>query len=151
MAGDPSRLRRQLLDLYGELRQELDPILQERGPLIRGFLGTRGRTCGKPSCRCAQGELHESKYLSASDGGQTRQVHVPAGDELHVGECVRRYRRFREARARLAQKLSALTGRLLELADALGHSLLQPYPPDNPLPPPKRRGRPRKGGRRDRR
>jgi len=148
MKGDPSRLRRQLLDLHEELRRNLDPILGERGPLIRGFLGSRSRICGKPSCRCAQGQLHESKYLSASDGGQTRQVHVPAGDEIRVAEGVKRYRRFRETRAQLAQKLGAVTNRLLELVDALGHSLLESYPPDNPLPPPKRRGRPGKGARR---
>ena len=34
----------------------------------------------------------------------------------------------------------------LELAEQLGLSLLKPYPPNKPLPPPKRRGRP-KGGR----
>lgn len=151
MAGDSSRLRRQLLDLHEELRRDLDPILEERGPLIRGFLGSRARVCGKPSCRCAQGELHASKYLSASDDGQIRQVHVPASDEMRVAEGVKRYRRFRQARAQLAQKLSAVRSRLLELVDALGHSLLEPYPPDNPLPPPKRRGGVRKGERRVRR
>jgi hypothetical protein len=148
MAEDPSRIRRQLLDIHEEARRDLDPILEERGPLIRGFLGTRARTCGKPTCRCAQGELHPSKYLSASDGGQTRQVHIPASDEVRVLEAVERYRRFREARSQLAEKLGALTRRQLELVDRLCISLLEPYPPDHPLPPPKRRGRPRKGGRR---
>jgi hypothetical protein len=43
MAEDPSRIRRQLLDIHEEARRNLDPILEERGPLIRGFLGTRAR------------------------------------------------------------------------------------------------------------
>jgi hypothetical protein len=151
MAEDPSRIRRQLLDIHEEARRILDPILEERGPLIRGFLGTRARVCGKPSCRCARGELHSSKYLSASDGGQTRQVHIPGGDEVRVLAAVERYRRIRQARSQLAEKLGVLTRRQLELVDRLCVSLLEPYPPDNPLPAPKARGRQRKGERRDRR
>jgi len=142
--GEASRLRRQLLDTTDELRRQLELVLDEHGPLIRGTLGTRARVCGKPTCRCAQGELHESKYLTASDGGQTRQVHVPAADEVRVAQGVQRYRRFQQARRAFAEHLAGLTRRQLELVDALGRSLLEPYPPDAPLPPPKRRGRPRK-------
>lgn len=143
---DVSRLRRQLLDAHEEVRRELDPILQERGPLIRGSFGTRARVCGKPTCQCAKGELHESKYLSASDGGQTRQVHVPSADEVHVAQGVDRYRRFRAARARLAEKLGDLARQQLELVDALGRALLEPYPPDDPIPPAGKRGRRSKRG-----
>jgi hypothetical protein len=80
--------------------------------------------------------------LSAREEGQTRQVHVPAGDEIEVQQGVERYRRFRQVRAELADTAREE----LELAEQLGLSLLRPYPPDKPLPPPKRRGRP-KGGR----
>jgi hypothetical protein len=43
----------------------------ERMPqLPRGSLVTLRRRCGKPSCRCADGErLHETPALSYSDGG----------------------------------------------------------------------------------
>jgi hypothetical protein len=102
----------------------------------------RARVCGVAGCRCARGELHESKYLSASDKGRTRQVHVPAADEMEVQDGVERYRRFRKTRAELAE----FAKEELKLAEQLGLSLLKPYPPGNPLPPPKRRGRP-KGGR----
>ena len=151
MAADTSRLRQELLETTEQMRRQLELVLDQRGPLIRGTFGTRARVCGKPTCRCAQGELHESKFLTASEAGSTRQVHVPAGDELRVAEGVERYRRFREARAALADNLARLSRRQLELVDALGHSLLEPYPPDSPLPPPRRRGRPaKKEVRRDR-
>jgi hypothetical protein len=71
-----------------------------------------------------------------------RQVHVPAGDEMEVQHGVQRYRRFRELKVELVK----IAKEELELAEQLGLSLLKPYPPGNPLPPPKRRGRP-KGGR----
>jgi hypothetical protein len=86
--------------------------------------------------------LHVSKFLSAGEDGQTRQVHVPAGDEMEVQAGVERYRRFRQVRAELAETAKEE----LALAEQLGLSLLKPYPPGNPLPPPKRRGR-HKGGR----
>lgn len=144
MADDTSRIRQRLLDTEQELHKQLQFFLAVRGPLIRGTFGTRARVCGNPGCRCARGELHQSKILSASDGGKLRQVHVPAGDEVLVSEGVERYRRFRRAHAELAKRLRNLARRQLELVDALGRSLLHPYPPDSPLPPPKRRGRPPK-------
>jgi hypothetical protein len=116
----------------------LETVLGEKGPLVRGSFGTRARVCGNPSCHCADGALHESKYLTASCGGKVRQVHVPARDEVAVAAGVARYRRFFRARADLAQTVKGQ----LELIDALGRSLLRPYPSDGPLPPAKRRGRP---------
>lgn len=138
---DVSRLRQQLLRAGQDCQRQLELLVGERGPLIRGSFGTRSRVCGNPGCRCARGERHQSKYLSASDGGQVRLVHVPATDEITVAAGVDRYRRFHEQRTRLSE----LSKQQLELADALGRSLLAAYPPDNPLPPPKRRGRPPKG------
>lgn len=137
-----SRLRQRLRQGGQEITQQLELLLAETGPLIRGSFGTRRRVCGNPSCKCARGELHESKYLTASDGGTARQVHVRAVDEVAVAAGVERYRSFHRARARLSKLLK----QQLELVDALGRSLLQPYPPGNPLPPPKRAGRPPKGG-----
>jgi hypothetical protein len=142
MAADSSRLRQQLASLGTDRQRHLGLVLDERGPLVRGSLGTRSRVCGKPSCRCARGELHQSKYLSASQDGRVRQVHIPARDEVEVADGVARYRRFHEARARLAE----LASRQLELVDALGRSLLRPYPEDKPLPPAKRPGTRRVAG-----
>lgn len=138
MSGDTSRLRLQLNALARRQTAQLELLLDERGPLIRGSLGVRARVCGNPGCRCARGELHESKYLSASDGGRTRQVHVPAADEVTVAAGVARYRQFQHRRAHLAE----LARQQLELVDALGRSLLAAYPPHKPLPPARRRGRP---------
>lgn len=143
MPQDSSRLRQRLLGIEETRARQLQLLVGERGSLFRGTIGTRARVCGNPGCKCARGELHESKYLSAAVDGRTRQVHVPAGDEVTVAAAVERYRNFRAARAQLVE----LTRQQLELVDALGNSLLKPYPPDNPLPPPKRRGRPPKSPR----
>lgn len=137
MADRSSRLRQKIRQAHQQYVALLDGLVDERGPLIRGSFGTRARVCGVPTCRCARGELHESKYLSATDGGRVRQVHVPASEEADVAEGVARYRRFWRTRARMAE----LGQFQLDLVDDLGRCLLKPYPQDRPLPPAKRRGR----------
>lgn len=137
MADRSSRLRQRIRQTHQQYMALLDGLVGERGPLIRGSLGTRARVCGVPTCRCARGQLHESKYLSATDAGRVRQVHVPAREEAEVAEGVSRYRRFWRTRARMAE----LGQMQLDLVDDLGRSLLKPYPENRPLPPAKRRGR----------
>ena len=132
-----SRLRQRLSQTAERHQGQVERILDEDGPLIRGSFGSRSRVCGNPGCHCARGEKHTSKYLTATAAGKVRQVHVPASDEDRVAAGVDRYRRFRRMRKRLVE-LEALQ---LELVDELGQSLLAPYPPGDPLPPASRRGR----------
>ncbi len=122
-----SRLRQRLREAAERHREQIEHLLQESGP----------RVCGNPGCHCARGERHTSKYLTATDGDRKRQVHVPVSDEQRVEDGVRRYRRFKQAKKRLAE----IGGAALELVEDLGRALLAPYPKDNPLPAAKRRGK----------
>ncbi len=133
---EASRVRQRLMELGKEYQRVIEFLVRERGPLIRGSYGTRMRVCGTPNCRCTRGEKHEAKYLTATDGGKVRQVHVPAGEEYEVSRGVDRYRAFREKRGRLVE----IGKVVLELVERLGLSLLRGYPPDDPLPPPGRLG-----------
>ena len=142
MAERTSRLRQRLQQVSEEHHEQVGRLLDEKGPLIRGSFGTRSRRCGNPGCHCAKGAKHTSKYLSATDTGRVRQVHVPAADEDRVAAGVARYRRFWRMRKRLMQ-IGAL---VRELVDELGRALILPYPPKAPLPPPSRRGRKAKDG-----
>jgi hypothetical protein len=45
--------------------------------LIKGSLVVNRRKCGKPQCRCAEGQLHESLAFTFKQGGRSRLVHVP--------------------------------------------------------------------------
>lgn len=142
MAERISRLRQRLLQTSEQHHEQVERLLDEKGPLIRGSFGTRSRRCGNPGCHCARGDKHTSKYLSATDAGRLRQVHVPASDEDRVAAGVARYRRFWRMRKRLVE-IGAL---VRELVDELGRALILPYPPKAPLPPPSRRGRKAKDG-----
>ena len=131
-----SRLRQQLLRL-AERRLELIRALLAMRAFLRGSLGRRSRVCGRPNCRCTRGELHESVFLSVAVEGRTRQVHVPAGDEIRVAQGVERYRRWHQ----LLRRLGTLDAEEKDLVDALARALLEPYPAADPIPPAGRRGR----------
>jgi hypothetical protein len=141
MGEKTSRIRQRLRETGESQARQLELVLEDKGFLIRGTLGKRRRVCGNPSCHCARGERHEAIYLSASDGGQTRQIHVPVEQQDHVAAGVARYRRFRVAKAKLAE----LAQLQLALVDELGRSLLEPYPPERPLAAPRRIPRRLKG------
>lgn len=146
MSQKTSRLRQRLLEASQAFQQQIDRVLAERGPMIRGSFGMRRRLCGRASCHCASGERHESAYLTASDAGRVRQVHVPASEQDMVAAGVERYRRFRRAKAQLVE----LAQLQIKLTEQLGQSLLTPYPKRRPLPRPKRflRAAQKRGGRR---
>jgi hypothetical protein len=63
---------------------------------LRGTLSERAGTCGKPNCRCAQGELHRSLYLVQSQGGKLRQLCVPQAWQARVRDAVQAYRQLQE-------------------------------------------------------
>lgn len=61
--------------------------------MVRGSVVTHRRRCGKPTCRCADGQqLHESTVLSYSERGRTRFVMLPPGEVAVVRAAVERYR-----------------------------------------------------------
>lgn len=85
--------------------------------MLRGSVVTHRRRCGKPNCRCAEGEvLHERVVLSYSEASRTRFLTLPE----EVIEAVRlATARYRNERARLeavgnaglAQLVSSLRSR----------------------------------------
>jgi hypothetical protein len=137
MAEERSRLRQDILGVESERDEELERILGERGPLVRGSVVVRERVCGHPGCRCVtEGRLHASPYLSVTVEGKSRSIHLRAADEQRVREASERYRRFRRARTRLVE----LTAKQLKLVDHLGNALLEGYPRGGRVEPAGRRG-----------
>jgi hypothetical protein len=90
-----------------------DPELQLRGRLVRrlgalremlpGSFVERRRSCGKPQCRCADGEhLHAQYQLSVRSEGKLKTYNVPAEQAAEVRRRVDRHRRFQQTAARIA-------------------------------------------------
>ena len=95
-----SRLRQSLRHLVNEMKQLVEPFFSDR-PVIKGTVYELRRKCGKPGCKCAQGELHARMVVSASEKGKTRLRVIPRGFLVEVQERVRRYQELRRVRARL--------------------------------------------------
>ena len=74
-------------------RQEILTTIPELdlAHVIRASLITRSVKCGKPNCRCANGEGHKSFYLSSYYNGKTRLDSVPKSYQEKVAQCTREY------------------------------------------------------------
>ena len=97
-----SRLRQSLRRLSDEARKLIEPSFSDK-TVIKGSVYELKRKCGKPGCKCAQGELHSRMVLSASERGKTRLRVIPHGFLVEVQIKVRRYQELRRARSRLVE------------------------------------------------
>jgi hypothetical protein len=97
-----SGLRLSLRKLSDEARKLIEPSFSDK-PVIKGSVYELKRKCGKPGCKCAQGELHSRMVLSASEKGKTRLRVIPHGFLVEVKIKVRRYQELRRARSRLVE------------------------------------------------
>ena len=109
-----SRLRTALRDALKELETTLE-VAFDRSALVKGNVYELARKCGKPTCACAEGELHRSMVLSWSHQGQTRLMTIPPEklDRLRAGS--EQYLRYRRARARVGE----IFKQVLELLDRI--------------------------------
>lgn len=81
-------------------------IVDRSEPLmLPGTVSTFRRRCGKPNCRCAAGDPHESPALVFTEGGRTKTVTLSKAEVAEVEAAVARYR---AAHAQLEQR--AVTG-----------------------------------------
>jgi hypothetical protein len=66
--------------------------------MVRGSVVTHRRRCGRPNCRCADGDqLHESTVLSYSESNKTRFLMLPAEEVEAVRDATEAYRRAKSA------------------------------------------------------
>jgi hypothetical protein len=97
-----SQLRQTLLHLSSEIGDLVKPLFSDQ-PMIKKTVYELRRKCGKPGCKCAQGELHSRMVVIASEKGKTRLQVIPHGSLGEVQAKVRRYQELRRVRARLGE------------------------------------------------
>ncbi len=119
---DPAALRQLLARTEQARQQQLRVLFGIRQRMVRGSFVVLGKKCGKAGCACTRGELHPTRYLSASQDGRTRMVYVSAEQAATVKPAAERYQRFRRARAQLVK----LSTRTVALADRLQQALTDP-------------------------
>ena len=59
--------------------------------MLRGSLYTLRRRCGKPNCRCASGDAHESPALAYPNAGRTGTLSLTGSDIEEVSAALARY------------------------------------------------------------
>lgn len=97
------------------------PCIASRSqPLVlRGTLTTFRRRCGKPSCRCAAGEPHESPALTFTEDGRTKTITLSVSEVKAVAAALARYD---EARAKLDAQADAGLAKLRDRRRAQQHA-----------------------------
>ena len=73
-----------------QARSRLAQLLHQK-PLLIGSLVSMSRVCGKPGCKCTQGELHPGLYLALRVKENRKMIHVPQSLEAKVRQWVGTY------------------------------------------------------------
>lgn len=123
MPADSSALRQQMWRLSRSL-EALLRTMTSQGPLTPGSFYLLKRKCGKPSCRCAHGQLHAVWVLTRSEAGQRKLYTVPPEQRAQVRQRAAAWRRYQRARARLLRQVSAVVA----LADQIAESQRVDWP-----------------------
>ena len=94
--------------------------LAQTDALIVGSLSEVLRTCGKPSCHCAERPGHPQAILMSVEDGRRRCQLIRQADLATVRQAVERYRSFRKGLRLLStldSKVMALLKELRRLRD----------------------------------
>lgn len=94
------------------LQRQRDALLKQLasiGPLIEGSLCTRKVKCGKPGCRCADGQPHQASALTRKLRGHTVTTHVPRDLCDEVRQWTEQYRRLKA----LIKQISSLSEQII--------------------------------------
>lgn len=119
-----SNWRQQLWRVYAALKQTLQR-LQRSQPMVQGSFFLQRRKCGKPNCRCAQGQLHAAWVITRSEAGRPRTYMVPEAQRGRLRQWTGEYRRYQRARAVLVKRHQ----RMLQLVDQMAEARMVSWPP----------------------
>jgi len=97
-----SQLRQSLRRLSDEIGQLVEPYFSNQ-PVTKGSVYELKTKCGKPGCKCTQGQLHHRMVVSASEKGKTKLRAIPRGFLVEVQIKVSRYQELRRTRTRLVE------------------------------------------------
>ena len=82
---------------------------RSRPLMLHGTLTTFRRRCGKPNCRCADGDPHESPALTFTESGRSKTMTLAPGEVDEVAAAIAHYE---AAQAKLDEAAAAGLARL---------------------------------------
>ena len=105
-------------DKKRDTQEQLRTTLLEGGHLIKGSLVVNRRRCGKPKCRCAEGQLHESLAITYKQRKRSVLLHVPADLQAKATQAIREHQRVKQLLSRLSEINLAAFRQNVQLARA---------------------------------
>lgn len=103
----------------GELlarRKSLKIRLSKTGDFIKGTIMEYKIKCGKPTCRCRQGQGHTAYYLSIRHKNKTKNVYLPLDLLDKARQQSKNYSKIKE----LVEELSLLNVEILKKSKPRG-------------------------------
>ncbi len=88
--------------------------------MVKGTFRQVYQRCGKPTCRCVDGQGHLSIRISWTEDAKSRTKAIPSADVAWVKSMTGNYKRFRKTR----QRIRELNDKLNHLLDALEREIL---------------------------
>ena len=113
-----SQIRKRLKEIPDEFHKDLD-VLIERRELFKGYVYRSFRRCGKASCRCTRGELHEAWVVAADVDGKRTTRSLSGESRRTLSKLATNYRRFRKAQRSLRRRCKELIGLVRELEELM--------------------------------
>ena len=65
-------------------------------PMCKGSLQREARVCGKPTCRCRNGEKHVSLYLVTYLDGRSKRIYLPWEMEDEVRQALQNWQQVQQ-------------------------------------------------------
>ena len=78
--------------------------LLRQGPLMKAATYLLRNTCGKPHCRCATGQRHETPYVARTREGRRQARSIPKGLRNEVPQWIERYEKIEELLEELSEE-----------------------------------------------
>ena len=94
--------------------------LLDTSAMVKGTFRQVYQRCGKPTCRCVDGQGHLSIRISWTEDAKSRTKAIPSADVAWIKSMTSNYKRFRKTR----QRIRELNDELNRLLDELEREIL---------------------------
>ena len=94
--------------------------LLDTSAMVKGTFQQVYQRCGKPTCRCVDGQGHLSIRISWTENAKSRTKAIPIADVEWVKSMTSNYKKFRKTR----QRIRELNDELNRLLDELEREIL---------------------------
>jgi len=113
MAEELSKIRQGISQL-GKKREALETKIMNTGSMAKASYYERFIVCGKPNCKCRQGEKHGPvPWVTSGKGKETISTSVPTENVTKVKELIQSYKDFRNAQKEI-KKINGEIDKLIQ-------------------------------------